>query len=200
MCKTFIRLFAVTIFLVGCQALASAQTSPDRVWTAVDESRLAGRSLERTVVPSAYKIYALNKTVVSSVLADAPEEFSNESGLVQTVLTLPMPDGTFARFRIEHSLVAEPGLIAKYPELGRTYTGRGIDDPTTTLRLDLMPMGFHAMILSSRGTVMIDPYSKDDAENYLTYFKRDVVRSSTWACQFEELEFIDKLLRPTEGI
>lgn len=197
--KTFTRLFAVTISLVGFQVLASAQTSPDRVWTAVDESRIAGRSLERTVVPSVYKTYSLNKTVVSSILADAPEEFSSESRLVQTALTLPMPDGSFARFRIEHSLVAEPGLIAKYPELGRTYTGRGIDDPTATLRIDFMPMGFHAMVLSTGGTVIIDPYANGDTDNYLTYFKRDVARASEWACQFEEVEFIDKLLRPTDS-
>ncbi|MEO8574221.1 MAG: reprolysin-like metallopeptidase [Pyrinomonadaceae bacterium] len=199
MSKSLIRLIAASIFLVSVQALASAQTSPDRVWTAVDESRIADRSLERTVVPSASRTYALNKTVVSSILADAPEEFSHESRLAQTVLTLPMPDGTFARFRIEHSLVAEPGLIAKYPELGKTYTGRGIDDPTATVRLDLLPRGFHAMVLASSGTVMIDPYAQGDTENYLTYFKRDVPRSTEWACQFEEIEFIDKLLRPTEA-
>src|SRR5215203_2515829 len=146
MCKTVTRLFAVSIFLVSFQALASAQTSPDRVWTAVDESRLAGRSLGRTVIPSAYKTYALNKTVVSSILGDAPEEFSHASRLAQTILTLPMPDGTFGRFRIEHSLIVEPGLLEKYPELGRTYNGRGIDDPTATVRLDFLPSGFHAMV------------------------------------------------------
>jgi hypothetical protein len=198
MSKTLIRLFAVSFFVVSFQALASAQTSSDRVWTAVDESRLAERSLERTVVPSSYKTYALNKAVVSAILAGAPEEFSQESRLTQNVLTLPMPDGTFGRFRIEHSPVAEPGLIAKYPELGKTYIGRGIDDPSATVRLDFMPMGFHAMIRSTQGTVIVDPYAKGDTDNYLTFFKRDVARSSEWSCRFEELEFVDKLLRPTD--
>jgi hypothetical protein len=59
-------------------------------------------------------------------------------------------------------------------------------------------MGFHAMVLSTKGTVIIDPYAKGDTDNYLTYFKRDVQRSSEWVCQFEELDFVDKLLRPQD--
>ena len=173
MCKTLIRLFAVSLFLVSFQALARAQTSADRVWTAVDESSLAGRSTERSVVPSAYRTYSLNKDAVLSVLESAPAEFSAESRLAQTVLTLPMPDGTFGRFRIEQSLVVEPGLAAKYPELARTYTGRGLDDTTATVRIDFMPRGFHAMVLSTKGTVIVDPYFESgDTTNYITYRKR----------------------------
>ncbi len=200
MSKTCSRILAVTTFLLGFSYLIGAQTtSPDNAWTAVDETDLAQRSIERTVIPSAYKIYALNRAVISSILANAPKEFSAESRLAQEVLTLPMPDGSFARFRIEHSLMVEQGLADKYPELGKTYTGRGIDDPTLTARIDFMPKGFHAMILSKSGTVMIDPYfASGDTTNYITYLKGNVARSSDWSCKFEDIEFIDKLLRPTE--
>ncbi len=196
MSKTLFRLFAVSIFLVSFQALAFAQTSSDRVWTAVDERSLAGRSAERTLIPRGYKTYSLNKSVVSSILADAPEEFSYESRFTQTVLTLPMPDGTFGRFRIEHSLIVEPGLAAKFPELGRTYNGRGIDDPTATVRLDFLPSGFHAMVLSTRGTVMVDPYAKGDTDNYLTYFKRDAPRKNTFSCDLDSQEAFERLFSP----
>ncbi|PYT01041.1 MAG: hypothetical protein DMF63_05095 [Acidobacteria bacterium] len=197
MSKTFARILAVLIFFVGFNSFAGAQTSSDRVWTAVDESRLADRS-ERLVNPTTYKTFSLNHSAISSILSSAPEEFTGENRFGETVLTLPMPDGKFARFTVEHSLVAEPGLIAKFPELGRTYTGRGIDDPTATVRLDLMPSGFHAMVLSTRGTVIVDPYSRDDVDNYLTYFKRDVPKGSEWICQFDQIEYIDKLLRPSD--
>ncbi|HUR99628.1 MAG TPA: zinc-dependent metalloprotease family protein [Pyrinomonadaceae bacterium] len=199
MSKTFGRLFAVLLFLISFQALAGAQTSPDRVWTAVDENRLAERSLERTVTPSAYKTYALSKSALSSILNDAPEEFSHQSRLEQTVLALPMPDGTFGRFRIEHSLIVEPGLLAKYPELGRTYNGRGIDDPTATVRLDFLPSGFHAMVLSTSGTVMLNPYAEGDTENYLTYFKRDAPKRNRFSCDFDDEEAIRRLLTPGSG-
>jgi hypothetical protein len=180
-------------------AVAFSQSSPDGVWIAIDESQLAGRSAERVVVPASYRTLRLNKTSVTSILDSAPAEFSAPSRFTQTILTLPMPDGKFGRFRIEHSLIVEPGLLEKYPELGRTYNGRGIDDPTATVRLDLLPSGFHAMVLSTSGTVMVDPYAIGDTDNYITYFKRDVAKSSMFACEFDQQEALERLFRPTSG-
>ena len=85
-----------------------------------------------------------------------------------------MPDGSLNRFEIEHSLVVERGLLDKYPELGATYRGHGIDDPTATARFDFLPTGFHSMILSTRGTVIVDPVANGDTDNYISYFKRDM--------------------------
>ena len=190
---TAVRAFTVLVlFLVGCLA-AHAQTSPDGVWSAVDESQLAGRSAERQIVPAAYRTFRLNKGAAVSILDSAPEEFSEASRFMRTVLTLPMPDGKFARFQIEHSLIIEPGLMTKYPELGRTYNGHGIDDPSATVRLDLLPNGFHAMVLSPHGTVMIDPYAAGDTDNYLTYFKRDVPRREAFSCDFDAQKAIDEM-------
>jgi len=107
-----------------------------------------------------------------------------------------MPDGSFQTFEIQHSPIIEAGLAAKFPELAATYTARGIDDPTATARLDLLPSGFHAMILSTKGTTLIDPYQPDDTENYLVYYKRDFPKRGDWTCDFgkESAE-----LRLTEG-
>ena len=173
------------LVLLSAAALTKAQSSPDGVWTEISDASLAGRTAERQVVPRAYRTFALNKTAVNVILDAAPEEFSSTSRFVQTILSLPMPDGKFERFRIEHSLVAEPGLIAKYPELGRTYNGRGIDNPNATVRLDFMPHGFHAMILSERPTVYIDPYAKGDTDNYISYQKTSLSRERGFYCGLE---------------
>ena len=84
-----------------------------------------------------------------------------------------MPEGGQARFRLTESPVMAPALQAQYPEI-RCYTGVGIDDPTATLKCDLTPKGFHAMIRSARrDAVFIDPYQPGDREHYLVYNKSD---------------------------
>src|SRR5829696_7491233 len=193
----FARILTILTFLLSTAALGLASTSPDRLWTPVNEDTI-GRSAERSITPAAYKTFRLDKSAAKSLLATAPEEFSDQSRFTQTVITLPMPNGTFGRFRIEHSLVVEPGLLAKYPELSATYVARGIDDPTATVRLDFLPSGLHAMVLSTSGTLMIDPYAPGDTENYISYYKRDAPRTGNFACQFGEQEFLDSLLRPTD--
>src|SRR5688572_4405717 len=184
--KIVSRTLAVLTLFLTLGLSIQAQVSPDSVWTEIGEAQFAGRSAERQIVPMSYRTFSLNKSAVRAILDSAPEEFSGQSRFIQTVLTLPMPDGKYERFRIEHSLIVEPGLLEKFPDLARTYNGQGIDDPTATVRLDLMPHGFHGLILSSRGTVYIDPYAKGDTDHYISYRKTDVSRDRGFYCGFEK--------------
>lgn len=86
-------------------------------------------------------------------------------------MSLPLPDGKFGRFRIVDSPVMEKGLADKFPDI-RTFSGQGIDDPFATAKLDITPLGFHAMILSVSGSVFIDPFAIGDTYNYISYYKK----------------------------
>jgi hypothetical protein len=92
-----------------------------------------------------------------------------------TILTLPIPDGTFGRFRVVESSILSRELAAAHPEL-KTYIAQGIDEPTATARLDHTPAGFHAMILSVRDAVVVDPYRRGDTRHYLSFFKSNLRR------------------------
>lgn len=182
--KTFTRTFAILVLSMMSCLVVVAQTSADGVWTEIGDSQL--RNTERQIVPASYRTFSLNRATIIPILDSAPAEFSEASRFMQTVLTLPMPDGTFQRFRIQHSPIAEPGLFKKIPELARTYNGQGIDDPTATVRLDLMPHGFHGMILSNKPTVYIDPYAKGDIDHYISYQKTSLSRDRGFYCAFDE--------------
>ena len=190
----FVLLQAIT-FLTFSSVFAG--TSGDDVWRETDPSALQLRPAERTVAPRAYKTFSLDKTKLFSILNRAPVEFTNAAEGGEVILTLPMPDGSFQRFRIEKSTIVEAGLLVKYPELGETYRGQGIDDPTATVRFDFLPTGFHSMILSPRGTILVDPYfAKGDTENYISYRKTDAPRLQNFICEFEETKSLSDILSP----
>lgn len=187
-------LFVMTVFLVST---VLAGKSGDEVWQETDASILQRALAERTIIPKSYRTFSLNKENLLTILSKAPMEFTAGAQDNEVILTLPMPDGSFARFRIEKSPVVEAGLSAKYPELGETYRGQGIDDPTATVRFDFLPSGFHSMILSPRGTVLVDPYfAKGDTENYISYQKKDAPRLGNFVCDFREDEPLTEILSP----
>jgi hypothetical protein len=158
--------FFLSIILFATTAFANT----DSVWQEINDSNLKQRPMERQITPDVYKTFSLNRAALDDVLTKAPMEFTDAARFSPVILTLPMPDGSMARFVIENSPVMEPGLAAKFPEI-QTYRGQGIDDKTATVRFDVTQFGFHAMILSRHGTTYIDPYAKGDTSNYISYHK-----------------------------
>jgi hypothetical protein len=171
--------FAAIIIIIGSTVIvAGTRKSSKRtaLWQDIKETEIAARG-ERQIVPDKYRTLRLNVDGMRALLAAAPEEFSDAARSRELIVTLPMPDGSFQRFRMEHSLTVEQGLADKFPELANTWRGHGIDDPTASGRFDFLNAGFHGMILSAGGTFYIDPYSKGDITTYISYDKNDLSRS-----------------------
>src|ERR1700730_4061955 len=151
-----------------------AQTkSADGVWSDVAQSGMTNVQPQRPDIRS-FRSVALDQNALAAILHAAPMEFSAAAAAQRLILTLPRPDGTFARFSIAESPIMAPELAARFPEI-RTYTGTGLDDPTATTRFDWTPLGFHAIILSENGTILIEPNGLGDVENCIVYFQKDVV-------------------------
>ena len=134
---------------------------PNNVWQAAERPRGPDVRGESIVV-------RLNKAALDELLRDAPREGGSKPSTV--IVALPMPDGTFARFRVVESSMLAPELAAAFPEI-RTYSGQGIDDPTATTRFGWTQAGFHAIVIGSSGSVYIDPYAAGDVEHYISFRK-----------------------------
>ena len=139
-------------------------------------SREAGAKLEF------YRALSLNEIAQREVLRQVPMELTKEARQTQVIMSLPMPDGSLARFRIEESPVMASRLAALFPDI-RTYRGQGLDDPTATTRFDVTPAGFHAIVLSAHGTVIIEPAARGRSRQYVSYDQRDAPKDgNTSSC------------------
>jgi hypothetical protein len=117
------------------------------------------------------------KSTLSRATPEDPNVLPGTPSRRQTVeLSLPMPiEGKFARFEIEEIYVMHPALAAKYPDI-KTYRGRGLDDPSASVALDVTPAGLHAQIRTASGAIYIDPYYLGNNRVYASYYKADTLR------------------------
>ncbi len=148
----------------ACAAAGAGQAvtrPPDNVWQVAERPRGPEMRGESVVV-------RLNKAALDELLRDAPREGSGTPSAV--IVALPMPDGTFARFRVVESPMLAPELAAAFPDI-RTYSGQGLDDPTATTRFGWTAAGFHAVVIGISGSVYIDPYAAGDVEHYISFRK-----------------------------
>ncbi len=148
--------------------------SPDGVFQTLSETPETVLAAEAWIRPTVYQAVRMIPVQMQATLQSAPMEFSELARQAPLIMSIPMPDGTFARFEVVESPVMAPELAAKFPEI-KTYLGRGIDDSAASMRCDLTPAGFHAQILSPNGSVFIDPVSRGDVENYASYYKRNYI-------------------------
>ncbi len=168
----------VVLFLAGLFTgtnLVGAASSPDGLWQSVDRlPQQASASLRHNTKPAKFKSFSVDGSLLQSRLSRAPKEFAFTPGVKQaTEITLPKPDGTFATFRIEEVSLMEPALAAKFPEI-KTYRGRDVDDPLTSLQLDVNAETLHAQVLSPSGAWYVDPYWQHDGSLYMSYLKSDL--------------------------
>ncbi len=143
-------------------------------------------SIQSSPEPGA--VFTLDSTHMHASLAQAPiaQEGVDLEWQQGAWLSLPLPGGGAGRFRVLAWPVMDPELAARYPEI-HTYIALGVDDPGSSARLDLTPLGFHAMIFSSQGTIFIDPeqYSTQTAltpsgaQNYMPRLYRSYWVSET---------------------
>ena len=182
-----------------------AQVNSPNLWNDVDEGQIITAG-QRYIIPQVYRTLKLDVAGMHNILSEAPLEFSDETKSKLVTLILPYPDGSLQKFSIVESPIMAAELAVKYPEI-KTYLGKGIDDPYASVRFDLTPLGFHALVLSPNGNVFVDPYSLGDIENYISYYTKDYIKSgANFECELiadpdkiKEIEYLvgDGNLTPT---
>lgn len=118
-----------------------------------------------------YRAYTVDTARLADLLAgDRP------GGGGPLRVSVPDPDGALHTFSVTEDPVLAPRLQAAHPEI-RAFAGRDLDDPSSTVRLDLTPMGFHASVRDphGRGDWLVDPAHTERGETlHLAYDRADL--------------------------
>ncbi len=163
----YVAVVLMTMIFFPTSVFAGKGEKNNPLWQAADKSALPARP---TAVPDNVPVYRLNRKLLDEIFAKAPREFTDAARETETILEIPTPDGGMMRFRIEESPMLSAEVAAQFPTW-KQFVGQGIDDPTATASFDTNDLGFHAYVLSRRGTFVIDPYSLTDKTNYIVYYK-----------------------------
>lgn len=167
--------------------LAFAQSGePATLWTPTSPTEARQATGERRIQPQVYQTFTLDINTLRSRLAHAPMERTEAAENQAPKVEIPLPNGEIVRFSVWESPIMEKGLAERYPGI-RIYAGRAVHDPTMTLRFDLTPQGFHAMMFTQQfGTVFIDPLFQGQDKWYQVYAKKDFAAPAhkTFACAF----------------
>ena len=157
--------------------LSAASISDDGVWTRQDPKSI-GVTGTRDIVPQAYGTFRINSEMLKGVLRQAPLEFSSDAKIRNVILSIPLPNGSFANYRIQESPIMGKKLASQFPEI-KTYSGQGIDDPDSILRFGWTSGGFHAIGITSHDMFFISSYAQGDTEHYISYWKKDAPHLQT---------------------
>jgi hypothetical protein len=140
-------------------------------WNPIPESEIQVTG-ERTIIPDKYKTFHLSGIDLKNLLFSAPNEDKVSLRNSQVIVELPLPDGSVQKFRVVEAPVMAPELAAQYPNI-KTFNVEGIDDPRANGKLDWNDFGFHGMIRKPSGDMFIDPYSRNNTSDYISYYTAD---------------------------
>ena len=167
---------ACLLLSIGAPSALGAE-SADSIWTLTTlEKHSPNPETSGHLQLKRFQGAELRPSVLDAILAQAPMEDSDAAKGLPTELSIPMPDGGFERFVVVESPVMHPELQRWLEEQGRpirTYLGRSLDRPGTTVRLDWGASGFHAMVYGPGDDYFVDPHFDRGANVYASYFKRD---------------------------
>ena len=169
------KLLYLIVLIVSFQFSYSQNT-----WRKVTLESLNGiEKMDRNSLPSKYQLFQTNLTELKNQLQNAPKDLTSIKSTV--IITFPNADGELEHFQVYSSSIMEEELAKKYPEI-KTYSGKGIEDQTASIRFSITPYGLHVMKMSGKSeTTLIDTYTKD-LNNYIVYLKKDITESKNFSC------------------
>lgn len=157
-------------FLLTLTLLVSAGTFAQQgVWKSTVKKAQSEILANKAGITSP-RLFELDQAQFTAQIAPAPERFAQLPSKV--TMTFPGADGVMKRFVMRSSSTMDPQLASRFPEI-KSYVGKGIDDPASTIYVSVSPLGIQAMIIHpDRSATFIEPYTSDNSA-YISFRKAD---------------------------
>jgi hypothetical protein len=130
-------LFLVPLIAVTAQSSSASAADDNGLFQPLSGFRPSGSTAVRPVEYQAYR-------------ADLSGLRAQLAGTGSKRLSIPDPAGTDTEFTVVEDSVMAPSMQAAHPDI-RTYAGSATNG--TTIRLDITPLGFHAMVRRPDGVI-----------------------------------------------
>lgn len=186
----FVAIIAVsTVAIIAVSIHASAQQN---VWTLNNDNR-AGMTTDKAVArpsfPKEFKLFSLNIEPLRQQLFSIVDSKAVQHS---TVISLPNADGNIEQFEVYEDSNFEPDLQARFPEI-RAFSGTGITDKYSTLKLSISPQGIQTMVFrTGTDNEFIEPYSQDHSVYAVFRTHRDK-GTLPWTCTTEERNLVSDI-------
>src|SRR6188474_1317284 len=189
------KLLPVTLVLTSFSMLAFSQG--DRFWSTNNSDRSnipTDKAVGRLTYPKEFRLFNLNLEPLRQELLSVVDRSSKHS----TVITLPNANGDLEQFEVYEASNFEPDLQAKFPEI-RAYSGKGITDKYSTVKLSISPQGIQTMVFrTDRENEFIEPYSNDHRV-YSVYKSHRDKGQLAWTCTTQEQQLSSDLNSAISG-
>lgn len=119
------------------------------------------------------RIVQLDRVELKKALVNIPQEFTSAARNNPHYIKLPLPNGNLESFEIVESSVMSPKLAQKFPSI-KTYAGKSVTTPGTSVRFSTTVKGFNAIIHTPEGTALIIPYAQNSLDYYTSFYKKDI--------------------------
>ncbi|MPT32722.1 MAG: T9SS type A sorting domain-containing protein [Chryseobacterium sp.] len=104
------------------------------------------------------QLFSLDKNVLKSKLANAPQKFSGKNGVE---ILMPNEKGELQKFLVWEYSNFTPEVQEKFAGI-KSYMGIGVTDPTAYLRFSISDIGLSSTVIKNGGSNFIEPYSVGD--------------------------------------
>lgn len=177
-----------------CVLLLAKAQMKNQYWSKSSEAELTRTSknvFDNNYKPNAFLVFNLDETSLKNELKHAPLFGKISASESNMIISVPNAKGLMERFSIVEFSNMSDELAAQYPDI-KSYAGKGIDEPNSTIRFSVSPLGFDAMILSSvRKTIYINAINSGK-RSYIVFDRNNLsVKKDGFDCLLETVTSSD---------